>query len=73
MITHAGDLSTEKTLCGLTTGSNMCGWVFTEKDMKLDKGQMHSLFENKVSCEACLRITKETRFKNVCEKCGKEL
>ena len=73
MDTHAGCLTSEKTLCGLVTSSNKCGWVFTEEGMKLDKGQMYSLFKEKVSCGGCLKIAAETRLKDVCEECGKEL
>lgn len=71
--THAGCVVTEKTLCGLPTSSNTCGWVFTEKDMKINRGSMFSLFEDKVSCEGCLKVAKETRLKEVCNECGKEI
>ena len=73
MITHAADLTVKETLCGLTTCSNICGWIFTENNMKLNRGQQQHLFEDKVSCEACLKIAKETRIKNICEECGKSL
>lgn len=73
MIVHAGEINNGKTLCGLSTLSNNCGWVFTEDNMKLNKGQMHSLFKDRVTCEECLKIAKETRLKDVCGECGKEL
>lgn len=73
MILHAGDLTTKETLCGLDLQHSNCKWAFTEKDMKLSKGQMFTLFKSMVTCETCLSIAKETRVKETCEKCGKEI
>lgn len=73
MITHAGDLTTKETLCGLDLQHSVCKWAFTEKDSKINKGQMLSLFKSMITCEACLSIAKESRIKETCETCGKEL
>ena len=73
MDTHAGCVITEKTLCGLPTSSNKCGWVFAEEGMKLSKGQMYGLFKENVTCGGCLKVAEETRLKDVCEECGKEI
>ena len=70
---HAGDITLKKTLCGLDTVNNKCGWIFTEENMKLSPGQMYGLFRDRVSCGSCLEIASKARLKETCDQCGKEL
>jgi hypothetical protein len=73
MISHAANLTTEKTLCDLPTISNRCGWIMAESGMKINKGQMYSLFLDRVSCETCRTVAKETLLKETCDECGQEI
>jgi hypothetical protein len=70
---HAVILPTGRTLCGLDSLTAPSGWVFVEEGMRLKKGQQYSLFRESVSCEECLRITKDTLLLETCGECGQPL
>lgn len=67
---HAVVLPTETTLCGIHLLLDAhAGWVFTEKDMRLRKGQQYNLFCDSVNCVECLKASK-TLVDNICSSCG---
>jgi len=66
---HAIDLTTEKSLCGLPCGDLKGGWIFTEPDMRLRKGQQYNLFRDTVDCPDCVETSK-TLVDDICPSCG---
>lgn len=69
---HCVILPTEKSLCGLLSHTLHAGYIFTEVNMKLRKGQQYNLFRDSVDCPECLEVGK-TLIDNTCSSCGSEL
>jgi hypothetical protein len=60
MVKHAVILPTEISLCGISPTKGITGgWLFTETEMRLRKGQQYSLFKDSVTCKKCLDVGKE--------------
>jgi hypothetical protein len=66
---HGIFLSIGKSLCDLPSNELIAGYIFTESDMHLRKGQQYNIFRDSVDCEKCLEVGK-TLVVNVCTLCG---
>jgi len=69
---HGVVLPTEKSLCGLPSHELQGGYIFTEVDMRLRKGQQYNIFRDSVECPDCLEVGK-TLVDNICSSCGTKL
>lgn len=69
---HCVVLPTEKSLCGLPSHEIKSGYIFTEIDMRLRKGQQYNLFRDSVDCPECLVVSK-TLVDDICVSCGTKL